>query len=135
MKQKYIITAILVAILSICLFQSCDKDCPVCPKNPVPDSYYIYFSKYGDLYNNTIYIANSATNSIIDSFSVSSPVRDIAASSNGEYLAVNLATDSILIIRPQTAEIVQSIYLPNLETYGHPVFSNSGNSLLIGICI
>jgi len=131
MRQKYYIMAIIIVILSICLFQSCEKDCPVCPESPVPESHYIYLSKFGDSFNTYVYIANSATNSLIDSFSVSSPIRDIAASSDGEYLAINLATDSILITRPQTAEIVRSIYLPNLETYGHPVFSNNGSSLLI----
>ncbi len=69
MKQKYIIMAIIVAILSICLFQSCDKDCPVCPKDDTgePDNYRLYV--INEWYNTLISIDTPA-DTVIDSISL-----------------------------------------------------------------
>ncbi|MCP4705027.1 MAG: WD40 repeat domain-containing protein [candidate division Zixibacteria bacterium] len=110
MRYKYIIYTALIVLIATCLFQSCDKDCPVCPEIQTPGSYYVYFADNNGIDTNYIWIADSKTDSIIDSIITSSFIQHIDVSSDGNYLIVTKSSDSIIIYDLGTQDIVSRIY-------------------------
>jgi len=105
MKQKYIITAILVAILSICLFQSCDKK-PTDP-DPEPEEHLFYIgSEFGGL----VKIYSVEQDKFIDSLVVDSIPDDKIKSLHiigDDSLMVATCEIGTFIVNLKTKEVVE----------------------------
>ncbi len=124
MKQKYYIMAIIIAILSICLFQSCDKDCPVCPEEPgEPGNYRLYVF---DSYNQLIMSIDTPADTIVDSTRIDY---------YGAYIFVTPDSKRLLVMRfdhdnGHKMEVYNTSDLSHIETleqYGFYYFNGGDN--------
>jgi len=98
----------LVILAGISILTCCD-DCPTCPTDPVPGSYYVYFADDNDLDSSYVWIADSATDSIIDSIPIPVFAYRMNISPNGQYIAVTFSFDSIFVYNVDTKESISKI--------------------------
>ena len=131
MKQKYYIMAILVVILSICLFQSCDKDCPVCPSVSEPGAYYVYMADDSFADKGKIWIIDSSNDSLIDSIQTRLFIRDMVVSPSGDLMAIGYSFDSIFVY-----DLNNKVIISQFESYlsygsNSLVFNNTGQDLIV----
>ncbi|MCP4705341.1 MAG: hypothetical protein GY865_12085, partial [candidate division Zixibacteria bacterium] len=87
MKSKYYLFFILIIILSISLFQSCDKDCPICPEDNTGElgNYRLYVL---DSYNQYLLSIDTPADTIIDSTRIDYFANDLFITPDGERLLV-----------------------------------------------
>ncbi len=124
MKQKYYIIAIIIVILSICLFQSCDKDCPICPKDDTgePGNYRLYTINGHN--NFTLYAIDIPADTIVDSVALNHGFYNCFLTPDGNRLLVtNVDTRQM--------EVYNTADLSHLETladqYGEYYFDKTDN--------
>jgi hypothetical protein len=113
------------------LSASCDRDCPECPQDPIPVSYYVYFADNNGVDNNYIWIANSATDSLIDSILTPPGIRGMNISDDGAYLAILLPYDSIFIYDLGLNTLIHKWAPPEPLGFGTPYFSNNGVEIIV----
>jgi len=106
MKLKYYIMAIFVAILSICLFQSCDKDCPVCPGDEIGElgNYRLYVL---DSYNRFIMSIDTPADTIVDSIRIDYFANDLFVTPDGERLLVR--GDKLRIYNTSDLSLIETL--------------------------
>jgi len=121
-----------LVILAGISFLTCCDDCPTCPTDPVPGSYYVYFADDNDLDSSYVWIADSATDSIIDSIPIPVFAYRMNVSPNGQYLAVTFSFDSIFVYDVDTKEIVSKIGDVTMGGRTRPYFSSCGQNLVLG---
>ncbi len=121
MKQRYYLLFILIIILSISLFQSCEKDCPVCPEEP------------GEPGNYRLYVINEWFNTLI---SIDTPADTVVDSVSLDYESIGLYLtpdgDRLLVGNGDTKqmEVYNTSDLSHIETidqYGDYYFDNTDN--------
>ncbi|MBW1729234.1 MAG: hypothetical protein JRJ62_17080 [Deltaproteobacteria bacterium] len=131
MKSIYILAILFLCCLGFLFSLSCERNCPQCPEDPVPESYYVYFADNNGIDTNYIWIADSQTDSIIDSIKTRSSIRHIDVSLDGNYMAATMTYDSIFIIDLETHEIISKIAPPELIGLDKALFSHDGNNIII----
>ncbi len=122
MRFNFYKMAILIAILSICLFQSCDKDCPVCPKDDTsePDNYRLYV--INEWYNTLISIDTPA-DTVIDSVALNYESFGLYLTPDGNRLLVgNGDTKQMEIYNAADLSHIESI-----NQYGDYYFDKTDN--------
>ncbi|MFH2035320.1 MAG: WD40 repeat domain-containing protein, partial [Candidatus Zixiibacteriota bacterium] len=120
----YFISIICVILI---LNLSCCDDCPTCSNKPTPGAYNVYMAGYVYDQPNHIWIANSATDSVIDSIPMpNGSITLLDISPNKNYLAALLPDSStVYIIDTRSKEIIERV------GSGFPHFSYDGSYLLI----
>ncbi len=124
MRHKFYKMAILVVILSICLFQSCDKDCPICPNEDIgePGNYRLYTINGHNTF--TLYAIDIPADTIVDSVALGHGFYNCFLTPDGDRLLVtNWDTRQM--------EVYNTVDLSHLETltdqYGDYYFDKTDN--------
>ena len=122
MKQKYYIMAIIIVILSICLFQSCDKDCPVCPKDDT-----------GEAGNYRLYVINGWSNTLISIDTPADTVIDSVSLGYNSYgLYVTPDGNGLLVGNGDTRQMevyntTDLSHIESIDQYGDYYFDKTDN--------
>lgn len=128
MKQKIFVLTALILFSAVVLYVSCCEDCPTCPDEPTPGSYYVYIADDNQGAPAYIWVVDSRSDSLIDS--ILTPDDNITVmdiSPDGRYLAVlAIAADSVFVFDLETKAVL--ISLPG----GFPFFTPDNAHLLIG---
>ncbi len=130
MRHKLSKMAILIVILSICLFQSCEKDCPVCPSTE-PGAYYVFMAddSIDDL--GKIWIIDSSNDSLIDSMQTRIFIRDMVISPSGNFMAIGFSFDSIFVYDLSNKEIISKFESYDISGSNSLIFDHTDQYLIV----
>jgi len=127
MNRESILTSVIL-LFFLFLFLSCCDDCPTCPGDPVPGSYYVYLTIENQDPPYFIWVIDSGTDSLIDSLPAPDEnINIMDISPDGDYMAT-FAPDlpGILIYNLDIGDTIIS-----LSPSGHPFFTPDNNYLLL----